>query len=363
MAIVRLFSILAKWKGSLTLEFNAYSPSDSKHWFPNCYFGAPDEDKFECQPIQRAEPAHHIVVAPPDNALRRAFEIGGPLFGDELVPVQMVRKFILRRQCRRQFGAEMLLQILPKFPRLEEIIYEPWVLHFGPIQYIWDRGYNEMINRLPPNVKRVTVFEDFNESYLELLDLGRSDFRDHKPKRVRVACPILGLSFASRSREREHLSVAFMIDARHFFDACQPCWTWPKLQTLTLTSREMIKPDGRETNKLLQEVARVALNMSQLQTLTIWYGERKEACAFTYRRKDRTIYWQGNRDIVLESNTLEAWEKVAVKHSGMVLLVEKSLFAAGITSHGDAVHHLGLPHVVDKVSLQQIRAENTVSWL
>jgi hypothetical protein len=103
--------------------------------------------------------------------------------------------------------------------------------------------------------------------------------------------------------------------------------------------------------------------MPELQTLTMWHGERREACAFTYRRKHGSIYWQGTRDVKLESETLEAWEKVAVKYAGRVLTVDKNLFIEDITSHGDAVHHLGLHHIVDRVSLQQIRAENRVSWL
>ncbi|CVK90819.1 uncharacterized protein FPRN_07200 [Fusarium proliferatum] len=119
----------------------------------------------------------------------------------------------------------------------------------------------------------------------------------------------------------------------------------------------------RQINKIFQTAARVALNMPELQTLIIWHGERREACAFTYRRAHGSICWQGTRDVRLEVKTLEAWEKVAVKYTGRVLTVDTKLFMEDITSHGDAVHHLGLHHVVDRVSLQQIRVENRVSWL
>lgn len=166
-----------------------------------------------------------------------------------------------------------------------------------------------------------------------------------------------------RSQRLEYLSVAFMIDAHHFFDACLPSWRWPRLKALTLTARGIAKDSMRQTNKLFQTAAQVALNMPELQTLTIWHGERREACAFTYRRAYGSICWQGIRDVRLELKTFEAWERVAVTYTGRVLTVDKKLFMEDITSHGDAVHHLGLHHVVDRVSLQQIRIENRVSWL
>ena len=45
--IWELFSILGTWKpatGGISLELNVYSPSDSKHWFKNCYFTSDDGD-------------------------------------------------------------------------------------------------------------------------------------------------------------------------------------------------------------------------------------------------------------------------------------------------------------------------------
>ncbi|EWZ36589.1 hypothetical protein FOZG_10582 [Fusarium oxysporum Fo47] len=224
-AITRLFSILTTWREPLTLELNAYCPSDSEHWFKNSYFGAPGEDKFECQP-HSPDPIHdpehgwsrgRVTKAPPDDALRRPFgQVSELKFRQSLPSVHAVTKFVA---------------------------------------------------------------------------------------------------------------------------------------------------DDHQTNKLFQTAAQVALNMPKLQTLTMWQGERREACAFTYRRKYSSIHWQGTRDLKLESQTIKAWEKVTVKYAERVLTVDKSLFMEDITSHGDAVHYLGLHHVVDSVSLQQIRAENRVSWL
>ncbi|QGI81342.1 hypothetical protein CEK25_008071 [Fusarium fujikuroi] len=330
-AITRLFSVLTTWREPLTLELNVYCPSDSQHWLKNSYFGAPGEDKFECQessddPIH--DPDHGwfegtITEAPPDDALRRPFGLSELRFRESLPSVNAVTKFVLRRQCR----------------------------------------FVNTIHRIPAGVKKVTIFEDFNENFLELYALGRGISAYLNPERVRLPFSVLGAASAMRSQQLEHLSVAFMIDAHHFFDACLSSWRWPRLRTLTLTARGIVTDSVRQTNKLFQTAAKVALNMPELQTLTIWHGERREACAFTYRRAHGSICWQGTRDMRLEPKTLETWEEVAVTYTGRVLTVDKKLFMEDITSHGDAVHHLGLHHVVNRVSLQQIRVENRVSWL
>ncbi|KAF9767631.1 hypothetical protein IL306_015178 [Fusarium sp. DS 682] len=200
-------------------------------------------------------------------------------------------------------------------------------------------------------------------NYLGLFNLARSLFSDLNPGRVRIRTPELGVAFALKSQQLEHLSVAFMIDVRHFFKACQPDWHWPKLQSLTLTSWSMSKANAHKTNEILRDAAQFALNMPELKTLTLWYGARGQASAFTYCRKDTTIYWRGTRDLKLESETIKAWEMVAEKYVGRVLGVQKELLVEEITSHGDAIHNLGLHHVIDRVSLQQIRAENRISWL
>ncbi|KAF4414828.1 F-box domain-containing [Fusarium acutatum] len=370
-AITRLLSILSTWREPLTLELNVYCPSDSQHWFKNSYFGAPGEDKFECQapsndPIH--DPDHGwvegiVTRAPPDDALRRPFGLSELRFRQSLPSINAVTKFVLRRQCRQQLNPEILRYLWSKPPNLKEICYELWQSHLNVAQQVSDMGFVKTIHHIPASVKKVTIFEDFNENFLELYALGRSISSYLNPGRVRLPFRVLGAVSAMRSQGLEHLSVAFMIDAHHFFKACVPSWRWPRLKTLTLTARGIAKANAHQTNKLFQTAAQVALNMPELQTLTIWHGERSEACSFTYRRENGSICWQGTRDVRLKLKTLEAWEKVAVTYAGRVLTVDTNLFMEDITSHGDAVHHLGLHHVVDRVSLQQIRVENRVSWL
>ncbi|KAJ3466629.1 hypothetical protein MRS44_004193 [Fusarium solani] len=150
-AITRLFFLLANWKqngGGLTLELNAYSPSDSEHWFKGCYFGAPDEVLGSECPPQRGllapaihYPNHGFWHGPPtDDALRRPFEPTTLRFQEELPSIQAVTQFFLRRQCRRQLDPSTLSYLWAKLPQLGEVRYEPWQLSEGVSQDVWDSG-------------------------------------------------------------------------------------------------------------------------------------------------------------------------------------------------------------------------------
>ncbi|EKJ79247.1 hypothetical protein FPSE_00558 [Fusarium pseudograminearum CS3096] len=385
-AVVRLFSILAQWKHNekrhLTLELNTYSPSDSEHWFKDCFFGAPAEDKFEA--VARSRDFHdlkhgwwqgRILEHPPDKAIGRPFVPSVSLDfkkRGELPLVQAVTKFVLRRQCRRQLKPTALLQLWSALPRLEEIRYEPWQLCEGPSQLPWESFYGEMISQLPKSVKKITIFEDFNENYLDLFQLGRGPDPEYNPDRVRQPSFDVGAAFVTRSRGGlEYLSVAFLVDARHFFDVCEinhPHWRWDELKSLTLTSRLMCKYEPDETNDLLTTAAHVARRMPKLQTMTLWNGSRGEACSFTYRRHPEDIYasitWRGTWALTLRTSTLKAWEltwgNLIPKARGRVnIIVEEYLLTDEIRSHGDAIRCLGLHYVVDDISLQQIMAENS----
>ena len=163
-AITRLFSLLANWnrkqntREGLTLELNAYSPSDQEHWHKVCYIGAPGEVKpkpleleLECQPCDGLtvaeihDPDHgwlhgRMVKQPYDDALRRPFTETFCRSLEELPSVNAVTKFLLHRQCRRQLNPSTLSDLWSKLPRLEEIRYEPWQLFVGPFQSLWDEG-------------------------------------------------------------------------------------------------------------------------------------------------------------------------------------------------------------------------------
>jgi hypothetical protein len=67
---------------------------------------------------------------------------------------------------------------------------------------------------LRASIEKVTIFEDLNEKYLDLLQRPQSPELYPAPDRVRVPTPAVGAAFAARSRQLEHLSVAFLVDAR-----------------------------------------------------------------------------------------------------------------------------------------------------
>lgn len=167
-AIMGLYFTLANWKQNgrgLTLELNAYSQSDSEHWFQGCYFGAPGEVLGPECPPQRGllatavqYPNHGFWHGPPtDDALRRPFEPTTLKFQEELPSVQAVTKFLLRRQCRRQLDPSTLSYLWAKLPQLGEVIYEPWQLSELPSQDLWDSGYEK--NDL------LETFDERQESY------------------------------------------------------------------------------------------------------------------------------------------------------------------------------------------------------
>lgn len=143
-AIQKLFSILHQWQAGseLTLELSAQSPSDREHAFKNLYFGGDNENGYpnvdysasESAEITSADvqdPKHGWidgvqVQAPESESISRIFEPIYPKFTDDLPSVHAVTKFVLRRQCRRQFELGALERLLNKLPRLESLIYEPW---------------------------------------------------------------------------------------------------------------------------------------------------------------------------------------------------------------------------------------------
>ena len=139
-----LFSILSTWdpKNSvLTLDISIYSPSDSEHWFKYLTF-LPDNPS-QTILTKADEDAQHGWVAgsqhaaPPCEAFLKVFnpvmELGpfdsDPLefeWWDQLPSVPAVTSVLLRQQSRRRWKPDALAHMFARFPRLQEIHYEPW---------------------------------------------------------------------------------------------------------------------------------------------------------------------------------------------------------------------------------------------
>jgi hypothetical protein len=139
-----LFAVLASWeptKKGLALEMNAYSPSDSNHWFRGWYFGAPGEGEILEREVQSIEPERflHSSRRHPacEDGLRRPFEVFDVILSD-LPVVRAVTKFLIRRQCRRQFSPNVLYYIWSKLPSMGHIMHEAWRPWGDVCWYRWD---------------------------------------------------------------------------------------------------------------------------------------------------------------------------------------------------------------------------------
>ncbi len=110
----RLFTILSTWKKSskingLTLDLNAYSPSDSEHWFKNYYFSSHARGNDDDDNCKWNDPGHgwvngQQVFSPPASAIPRLFShIEPDASQEEIPPVRCITRLIIRRQLRRSF--------------------------------------------------------------------------------------------------------------------------------------------------------------------------------------------------------------------------------------------------------------------
>lgn len=136
--LLKLFSILSTWQpaGRLLLELNAFSRSDSEHWFKNYYFGLEHEDGGNLVLQQETtarwhDPDHgwvngQQVKAPPVSALLRIFSPLCSGLPGNLPEVHAITGLVIRRQLRRQISPETLRILFKRLPKLESVVYEPW---------------------------------------------------------------------------------------------------------------------------------------------------------------------------------------------------------------------------------------------
>jgi hypothetical protein len=151
-AFQNLFSVLSTWdlNGDLILDISIYSPSDSKHWFKYLTF-MPDTplDVLVGGGLEQTilnkvynDPQHGWVAgfrhsAPPMMAIRKVFHSimeEGPFdsdqlelqWWDQLPSVPAVTSLLLRQQNRRRWKPDSLAHMFARFPRLQEVYYEPW---------------------------------------------------------------------------------------------------------------------------------------------------------------------------------------------------------------------------------------------
>ncbi|KAI1756542.1 hypothetical protein F4782DRAFT_482990 [Xylaria castorea] len=390
-AFQNLFLILSTWdpNSDLVLDISIYSPSDSKHWFRYLTFMPDTPSDMLCgsgieQTISDKvynDPQHGWVAgfrhsAPPTAAIRKVFHSvmeEGPFdseqselqWWDQLPLVPAVTSLLLRQQNRRRWMPGSLAHMFARFPRLQEVHYEPW-REWDIMQSYTDRNFQylfESIQRFNTNLKRLVVFENFNQQYPAIMqrfllgvDLSGCDS-------TRNPSPAISRMVALASLKLEHLAASFIVDASHFFEI-EPSWEWPNLTSLVITSK-LLTPDESsiEIGSMLQTVAAAAIKMPQLETMEIWNGQKGLAALFKYQAfrniQQAIITWRGTWKLTMEPSIIQAWEAVMNQYGGWRLnLVQERLDKAVIKSHGDAIHYLMLSNqVIRPISLQQIRIE------
>lgn len=214
---------------------------------------------------------------------------------------------------------------------------------------------------LPKRIRRISTFEDFLEGFIPpTLIPPENDIFDMDA--VRTANPAVSMACAYRSLDLEQLAVSFVVDAQHFFQAYrakgqQSKWIWKHLQSLSLTSRCLVRTTAnREFSNLLQDASMVATRMPKLRTLLLWNAEKGEACAFIYRRERdfATITVKSTWVMELDPRVIQAWRTVTSDLRINMQLLSRS----EVSFHGDAIQLLDLPcEVIDTISSRQIRKE------
>ncbi|KAM0250667.1 hypothetical protein ACHAQJ_008544 [Trichoderma viride] len=390
-AFQNLLSILSTWdpNGDLILDISIYSPSDSKHWFkyltflpdtPSDVLGGGDIKQMILNKDYN-DPRHGWVAgfrhsAPPEAAISKVFH---PVMGegpfdtdqlelqwwDQLPSVPAVTSIFLRQQNRRRWKPSSLAHMFARFPRLQEVHYEPW-REWCFMQKFTDRDYLYLFKSIQPfnNIlKRLVVFENFNQQYPAILKRFMHGVDLSSCDTIRNPAPAVSRMIALASLKLEHLAASFIADASYFFDI-EPSWEWPNLNSLVLTSK-LLTPDENSTEieAMLHAAAAAARKMPQLETMEIWNGRKGLAALFKYQafrdRRQATITWRGTWKLTMEPSIIQAWEAVVHQYDGWRLdLVQERLDEAAIKSHGDAIHYLMLSsQVIRPISLQQIRIE------
>lgn len=241
-------------------------------------------------------------------------------------------------------------------------IRTPWLtIHLRDLKF---RYLFDAIPRFNENLKRLVIFENFNQQYPPIMqrfqfgaDLANCDIH-RKPS------PAVRRKIALASLKLEHLAASFIVDASHFFEI-EPSWEWSNLSSIVLTSN-LLTPDQDpiKIEVMLQAAAAAAIKMPRLETMEIWNGRQGLAALFKYQvfhdREEATITWRGTWQLSMEESSTQAWEAVIDQYGGFRLnWVQEHLDEAVIKSHGDAIHHLMLSSsVIRPISLQQIQMEH-----
>lgn len=213
---------------------------------------------------------------------------------------------------------------------------------------------------LPATLKQLVFLEDRDDTLMNALMPSTAANEKH----VRKPNYNNGVALANKSLGFENVAATFFVEARDFFQAYKPEWTWKNLQSLTLTSYLLDSKRGAdEINGLLQVAGVAALAMPVLQTLEIWNGGVGYAAVFAYHaeRGEAVISWTSTWDLVFSPYVLDIWRKVGYKnHRCEKLDTEQHLIENidDIQGYVDVIELLKTKkHVINRQSLDELRYE------
>ncbi|GJN69559.1 hypothetical protein PLICBS_003608 [Purpureocillium lilacinum] len=363
-ALRDLFAALSEWEptGSLVLDFGVDSPCDPKEWFKYRASGldeSDDEDDEGRCPEEGWTPQFygpHPRIPYRLNVFEHIMQ--GSFFGRDPLKEQIcwhllpqapaVTGVLLREQGSIQCRPTALRCLLSRFPRLEEIYCEPRTLWYSKTSARGLGGSISCFEALASSgVRRLVLMENDEDSDDSSSD-SDSDDDDGAYGLVLTPGSEIGRQVASASLNLEHLSVAFNADARAFFRACQPDWTWPNLTSLALTSYSLASGQQGWNNGLLRAAAATAMRMPRLETMEIWNPGLGRPMLFRYEAKGDgrrpVIRWRGKWTLELDPETVRAWEAVALEHRGRACVVVGELLDEGtvIKCLAESIGHLKL---------------------
>ncbi|UPK95086.1 hypothetical protein LCI18_006021 [Fusarium solani-melongenae] len=358
-SIKGLFTILHSWDedgaSDIKLEISIWSRSDFDHTFREDVYIDSDFNLI-CE-LDRPEGPCDETFREMDgqNMWRRPYGLGLSPDMEGLPRVRAIGGLLVRRQTRCVIGVKTIQQIIDRLPKLKEIFYEPrrkyyLIPHIDP--YL---GYGElMLLRLPGTLRRVVVFEDFNEAHEKHI-LSRNPLAQSQP-RVRSPSPEVGIAMAHLSLSLEKLSISHMTNATQFFNACKSHWVWYNLRELALTTN-LMRSMTPETSDLIVRAGQFAMKMPKLHFMELWHGKSKTAAKFS----DWTaISWAATYRIRFTREIVDQWSKVAAEVRGHRLNVfgGQTVDPIDVNSHAAAIQELQLLCVVaHPASLEEIRLE------
>lgn len=229
---------------------------------------------------------------------------------------------------------------------------------------------------LPDTVNSLVIFEDSYRFYDQFPPRWPSSLQSFQPILPAGPSEKIDTDFVSKSLKLQHLSISFMINAESLFQKCQSDWTWPRMQSLALTSKllrheaedqDSITDHRSPITDLLRRAGVLAQQMPMIHTFVLWNCEKAHACAFIYRVEKGTasVTWRGTWNFKLRPRVVNEWQAVASKrrmHRSELQLKQDDIKAA-IKCPGDAIYHLKLPcQVIEPASLWQIRREGHTIW-